>query len=166
MWSVWIKEDKESLKKKKEEEIFNPRNTRERGSSLSGRIQTTWSAAETVTKRDISLFALREAWADTKLHTCWNIAVMLSASSSLLSLTHTHTHTHTLCCAVLCCPHCHDNPVLDADGFPRSFIYSSFACITLSYYHTHVHPHACVHPCMLAATHAREPSIAGFDHQS
>ena len=97
---------KNKKKKRRKGRNINPRNTRERGSSLSRRVQTTWSAAETVTKRDfISLFALKEACADTKLHTCWNIAVMWSASISLLSLSYTHTltltHTHTLCCAVL-----------------------------------------------------------------
>ncbi len=87
------------------------------------------------------------------------------------SLTHTHMHT------VLCCPHCHDNPAQDADGFPRSFIYSSISallCFRLSQTRTHTHTHRCAsfHMCasMLALPlcfQTHKPSFTNwFDHQS
>lgn len=46
------------------------------------------------------------------------------------------------------CLHCHDNPELDADGFPRSFIYSSTSTLLF-------HSHACVSLSIWASMRAR-----------
>lgn len=82
-------------------------------------------------KVSFSLLDFKEVWTETKLH-------ILAKTLQWYDLSNTQSHKRTHTCAhyVLCCPHCHDNPVLAADGFPRSFIYSSISTLL---FHTHRH---------------------------